>query len=214
MDAQAILQDFARRGIRLIPNPPKLAVEPASRLTDTDRDAIRRYKADLLALLSRPATAPSIQESTAATPPATPPTQHRSMPAPSASLVGPRVLDAMRRGREAEAREQTREQDVREDEVDRIAQADGWRPPVAIPPETVAEIARIEPEALRLGWRPERLWRFEFWPHSAEYPRGLASVMTAGDRIAEVTSDCIVIVPTGFFDGTDGRRLYFWRTDA
>jgi len=56
MNAEALIADFERRGIRLIPDPPKLAVEPASRLTDADCAAIRAHKAELLALLSGPAT--------------------------------------------------------------------------------------------------------------------------------------------------------------
>src|SRR6266851_3306380 len=52
MDVQALMEDFSRRGIRLIPNPPKLVVEPASILTDADRVAIRTHKGELLALLS------------------------------------------------------------------------------------------------------------------------------------------------------------------
>jgi hypothetical protein len=50
--AASLITEFHQRGIRLIPNPPKLAVEPASRLTDSDRERLRRYKPDLLALLS------------------------------------------------------------------------------------------------------------------------------------------------------------------
>ncbi|MGO9268250.1 MAG: hypothetical protein ACLQBA_25750 [Candidatus Binataceae bacterium] len=50
MDAQALVIDFDRRGIRLIPNPPKLTVKPSAKLTDEDRAAIRTNKAELLAL--------------------------------------------------------------------------------------------------------------------------------------------------------------------
>jgi len=53
MDAQALIANLSRRGIRLIPNPPKLSVEPASKLTDQDREAIRTAKPELLALLTR-----------------------------------------------------------------------------------------------------------------------------------------------------------------
>jgi hypothetical protein len=51
MNVEALIADFSRRGIRLIPNPPKLSVEPASKLTDQDREAIRAHKSDLLACL-------------------------------------------------------------------------------------------------------------------------------------------------------------------
>ena len=41
MDAHQLLTDFQARGIRLTPEGDKLAVEPASRLSDADRAAIR-----------------------------------------------------------------------------------------------------------------------------------------------------------------------------
>jgi hypothetical protein len=52
MDAHQLLNDFHIRGIRLIPEGHNLAVEPASRLTDTDREAIRQAKPELLRLLA------------------------------------------------------------------------------------------------------------------------------------------------------------------
>jgi hypothetical protein len=51
MDAQSLIVELAARGIRLIPNPPKLIAVPAAKLTDEDCEAIRRHKAGLLALL-------------------------------------------------------------------------------------------------------------------------------------------------------------------
>jgi hypothetical protein len=52
MDAQSLIAELATRGIRLIPNPPKLIAVPAAKLTDADCDRIRQNKADLLALLA------------------------------------------------------------------------------------------------------------------------------------------------------------------
>jgi hypothetical protein len=52
MNAAYLIADLQARGIRLIPNPPKLAVEPASKLTDDDCAAIRAHKAELLRLLT------------------------------------------------------------------------------------------------------------------------------------------------------------------
>ena len=52
MSVEALIADFNRRGIRFIPNPPKLVVEPASRLTEWDRALIRAYKAEMLAMLA------------------------------------------------------------------------------------------------------------------------------------------------------------------
>jgi hypothetical protein len=58
--ASMMLADFQARGIRLIPDPPKLSIEPASKLTDKDRGAIRQHKAELLALLmAEPVDLPS-----------------------------------------------------------------------------------------------------------------------------------------------------------
>jgi hypothetical protein len=65
-----------------------------------------------------------------------------------------------------------------------------------IPPEVAAEITRIEPEALALGWNHGRLWNSSFWPHRHDEPRGLTSVMDPGDSIVEVTPDFIEIVKT------------------
>ncbi len=50
MDAQALVQDLTSRGIKLVPNGSKLTVQPASRLTNQDREAIREHKPALLAL--------------------------------------------------------------------------------------------------------------------------------------------------------------------
>ncbi|MFZ0680771.1 hypothetical protein [Candidatus Binatus sp.] len=52
MDAYTLLSDFRSRGIKLVPNGEKLTVEPASRLTDADRAAIRAAKTELLKLLA------------------------------------------------------------------------------------------------------------------------------------------------------------------
>lgn len=53
MDAYVLLSNFRTRGITLIPNGEKLTAEPASRLSDADRAAIRESKRDLLRLLSQ-----------------------------------------------------------------------------------------------------------------------------------------------------------------
>jgi hypothetical protein len=52
MDAQQVLSNFRTRGIRLIPEGCSLAVEPASRLSDADRAAIRLAKEELLRILA------------------------------------------------------------------------------------------------------------------------------------------------------------------
>jgi hypothetical protein len=73
-----------------------------------------------------------------------------------------------------------------------------------------AEIARMENEALALGWPYERLWNPDFWPHAANHPRGLAGVMSPGDKLAEVTTDFITIEK----DDRRGTRQRFFRVDA
>jgi hypothetical protein len=47
MNLEALLADFARRGIQLTPDSKGLAVRPASKLTDADREAIQGCKAEL-----------------------------------------------------------------------------------------------------------------------------------------------------------------------
>jgi hypothetical protein len=71
-----------------------------------------------------------------------------------------------------------------------------------------AAILEIERKALSLGWEYERLWNPDFWPHNTERPRGLASVLSPGDELVEVTRDFIVI------NKTDDRRQRFMRLDS
>jgi len=157
MTAETVLLDLSRRGIKLTPDGDALLVQPASRITESDRAAIRAAKSELLKLLAAP-----------------------------------------------------RLRDRAEDQTDRFARVDGWKPPAEIPAMLAAEIARIESNALRLGWSPERLWNYRFLPHRAGEPRGLASVMDPGDHVIEVTADFMLI------DKSDSRRdrLRFWRTDG
>jgi hypothetical protein len=71
-----------------------------------------------------------------------------------------------------------------------------------------AAILKIECEALTLGWTYERLWNPDFWPHSVEHPRGLASVLSPGDELGEITLDFIVIRKA------DGQQQRFMRLDG
>lgn len=70
-----------------------------------------------------------------------------------------------------------------------------------------AAILEIEHKALAAGWTYERLWNPNFWPHSAEHPRGLASVLSPGDAL-EVTREFIVI------HKRDGQDQRFMRLDS
>jgi TubC N-terminal docking domain len=54
MSIESLLAGLVERGIRLIPDGDRLVVEPASKLSDDDRRAIRAHKAALLTLLSQP----------------------------------------------------------------------------------------------------------------------------------------------------------------
>lgn len=60
-----------------------------------------------------------------------------------------------------------------------------------------SELERIWPDAKRLDWRYERIWNPNFWPHSSEHPRGLASILQPGDIVADVTEDSIRIIAQG-----------------
>ena len=73
-----------------------------------------------------------------------------------------------------------------------------------IHPDIAAELERIESEALRLGWTCDRLWNAGFW---RPWPRGLASVLEAGDQVTEITSDFITIRKG---DGR-GATQRFWK---
>jgi hypothetical protein len=53
MNVETLMADLSRRGIRLEPEPDGLIVEPASKLTDTDRALIRQHKAEILAAITR-----------------------------------------------------------------------------------------------------------------------------------------------------------------
>lgn len=53
MDAHTLLSNLRNRGIRLTGDGEKLTAEPASRLSDSDRAAIRQSKSDLLRILSK-----------------------------------------------------------------------------------------------------------------------------------------------------------------
>jgi hypothetical protein len=53
MDAHTLLSNLRNRGIRLTGDGEKLTAEPASRLSDSDRVAIRQSKSDLLRILSK-----------------------------------------------------------------------------------------------------------------------------------------------------------------
>ena len=156
MTAENVLQDLSLRGIELIPDGDALLVWPASRITDSDRAAIRATKSELLKLLAT-----------------------------------------------------SGHHDREEDEIERTARA-GRSPSAVIPAAIAREIRRVVSQALALGWRSERLWNFQFWPHRGSSPRGLASVMDPEDHVIEVTVDFILI------NKSDSRpdRVRFWRTDG
>jgi SOS-response transcriptional repressor LexA len=52
MNAQSLIETLSEKGVRLIPDGDGLVVEPASRLTDAEREAIRAHKAELLQQLA------------------------------------------------------------------------------------------------------------------------------------------------------------------
>jgi hypothetical protein len=68
-----------------------------------------------------------------------------------------------------------------------------WRDDPQIPVQVHEEILRWEPQLRIMGWIQERIWRRTFWPHTAEHPRGLASVLEPGDQIRFVDCDWVHI---------------------
>jgi hypothetical protein len=52
MELAALIEDFSKRGIKLTSKDGRLIVEPASKLSDTDREIIRSAKLDLLRVLA------------------------------------------------------------------------------------------------------------------------------------------------------------------
>jgi hypothetical protein len=52
MTAGALLDTLAQRGVKLVPDGNALIAQPASKLTDADREAIRAHKAEVLRLLA------------------------------------------------------------------------------------------------------------------------------------------------------------------
>jgi len=67
-----------------------------------------------------------------------------------------------------------------------------------------AAILAIEANALALGWSPQRLWGFRFWPIQE---RGLVALLDAGDRLT-LHPDHIEITKA------DGSTQRFWLHDS
>jgi hypothetical protein len=54
MDAATIIRDFTAKGVQLAPTDRgTISITPRSRLTDADRDLLRKHKADVLAELQK-----------------------------------------------------------------------------------------------------------------------------------------------------------------
>jgi hypothetical protein len=66
----------------------------------------------------------------------------------------------------------------------------GWRDDPQLNEQVRFEIERWWPQMRLMNWSEERIWRRTFWPHIAEHPRGLASVLEPGDQIRFV--DCAI----------------------
>lgn len=79
-----------------------------------------------------------------------------------------------------------------------------------IPDAVVAEISRIEAEALAAGWKREELWESKLWaitPNGANRC-GLAAVLHPGDKVVEVTGERISI------RRKSGVEQNFWKPGA
>jgi TubC N-terminal docking domain len=172
VNVDCIVADLAERDIRLMPDGNALVVEPASKLTEDDRQTIRAHKPALLELLSRRPIEPDVEcdEQDNAV-------QRGCNYAPSSAVTPIEHQDGPAQRR--------------------------------IEPAIAAELERIEGQALALGWSHERLWNSGFW---YPWPRGLAAVMDAGDRIVEVTSDYMRVERPRA--NVMPLLLRFWRTDG
>lgn len=116
--------------------------------------------------------------------------EHANEATPSTPpTVGPKVIDAMRRGREAALKEGI-DVTAAEPEWLRTSKLVPDSRTIRIPDAVRMKIEAIESEARCLGWPPELLWNAEFW----RQPRGLAAVLDEGDEIGEVTADYIAIL--------------------
>jgi pyochelin synthetase len=58
MNAPALLDKLRSRGVEVFTDGHRVGVRPAGALTDDEREALRRHKADVLALLTAPPPAP------------------------------------------------------------------------------------------------------------------------------------------------------------
>ncbi len=211
MDARQLLIDFHARGIRLIPEGDRLAVEPASLLSDADRAAIRASKVELMRLLEG-----NIHDAVDAAAPVEMgygPGFHCSRCQNDPTRCGwcadhagdPGVMacgDCDHGGRRMQRSPVSWRRDA--------AAPPNSRSPL-IPQGVRAMIEAIEPEARRLGWPAELLWNSEFW----DSPRGLASILDPDDRIVEVRVDHIVIEKFETLEQTElpgvFRKQRFWR---
>jgi hypothetical protein len=197
--AEVIIADLGQRGIRLTPAGDGIAVEPASRLTDADRQAIRAHKVELLTLLRVQAGANGgkghdgaccrcgyrVYDA-----------ERVFCPACGAELAKAHSiarLDAERcntGGADTKAGERADELPAapQPNTPARVIVPDSRHPLIA--PEVRAKIEAVEAEARRLGWPPELLWSSGFW----DSPRGLTAVLDTADEIVEVTQDHIAIL--------------------
>jgi|GEM_PF-4867504 len=208
MSAAALLSELNARGFRLIANPPAVRVIPGSRLTDADRQAIRACKAELLRLLTQPEPPPKPE----------PPPTVKASPSPSWLCPHARVVWQCGGCTVAYLAEYDRLRDLgaSPDEAESRAlasladapaalstttaptpappaplRAPLTRPEPELEPAVAAELARVWPEAERLGWPHSLIFGNRFWPVEA---RGLACLLDTGDRLGAVTRDFIAIV--------------------
>ena len=129
MTVQVLIDDLSQRGIRLIPEPPKLIVEPASKLTDADRALIRQHKDELLKQLIARVAQCDAERHNADRLAGRGYDVDCSSPGHAAYLArtGQRCACQISEGQQ-------------ESEVDRLALADGWLPPS--PAHAVIEVCQ------------------------------------------------------------------------
>jgi hypothetical protein len=204
VNAAALLNDLAGRGILLVPKDDSLIARPKELLTDRDRAAIRQSKQLLLAQLRTIAAEVEIDR------PASSDGRPKENPATEIERVA--RLDQERNERDRLAGRGYDYDCTAPGHNDYLRRTGApcaclnpkevtRHPGPQIDPALQADLTRIEPEALRLGFSHTRLFGTRFWPIEA---RGLAALIDRNDHLT-VEEDHIVI------NHRDGNRSRFRR---
>jgi hypothetical protein len=127
-NAQTLISSLAARGIGLIPDGSTLIARPRERLTEADRERIRRHKADLLALLAA---------------------KHEQAESDRIALLDVERREADRQAKRGYDFDPSAPSHIEreEAEIDRLASIDGWRP---LPAHSIVATCQRYGVALRI----------------------------------------------------------------